>query len=240
MQLIRSGPLKADFGVWAAGVLATNIKDRGQTSQASSQATSKASGKAGPSKKDKEVLPEADAPAKLPSTIHLDGHGAGTDKSPSLDDTPPSLNGKFSKFVATVQLLFAVPILDAAGTVIQLDPPTLTEDFLAAIDESSSIKELTREMMRIMYSKVQETEGKSIDFLLRSADPPAINHALMGYSIGSSFHSIGFSKNKEKLKSSFTMFAWTPPPQDNKVYQDHLRETTNNIADKLLSHPEFK
>ena len=60
MQLLRTGPLKAYFGVWAAGVLATNIKARGQTSQASSQATSKASGKAGPSKKNKEVLPEAD------------------------------------------------------------------------------------------------------------------------------------------------------------------------------------
>ena len=50
MQLLRSGPLKADFGAWAEGVLATNIKARVQTSQASSQATSKASGKGGPSK----------------------------------------------------------------------------------------------------------------------------------------------------------------------------------------------
>lgn len=125
IQPLRSGPLKADFGVWATGVLATNIKATVQTSQASSQAASKASGKADLSKKDKEVLPEADAPAKPLSTIYLDGHGDGTDKASFLDDTSPSLNRKFGNFFATVQLLFPSLILDAAETVIKLDPPPL-------------------------------------------------------------------------------------------------------------------
>lgn len=95
-------------------------------------------------------------------------------------------------------------------------------------------------MMRILDFKLQETEGKGRDFLLRSVDPLAINHALMSYFISSVFPSFGFSKNMKILKSSFTMFASNLFPQDSKVYQDHLRATINNIADELLSQPESK
>ena len=62
----------------------------------------------------------------------------------------------------------------------------------------------------------------------------------MSYFIGGCFPTNGFSKNLEILKSAFTIFAWTPPPSDNKVYQDHLRATTNNVADELLDQPEAK
>ena len=121
------------------------------------------------------------------------------------------------------------------GNVIQINPPTLTDDFLATVEESSSIKELIREMIRILDANLQETEGKSRDFLLKSVDPPAINHDLISYFIGSRFLSIEFTKNMEILKSTFTMFTWNPPPQENKVYLDQLRSTTNNIADELLA-----
>ncbi len=63
-----------------------------------------------------------------------------------------------------IRLLFAVPILDAANNVIQLDPPTITEDFMAAVEESSSIKELSRVMIKILDANLPETEGKSRDF----------------------------------------------------------------------------
>ena len=95
-------------------------------------------------------------------------------------------------------------------------------------------------MIKILDTNLQETEGKSKYFLLRSVDPPTINRVLISYFTGACLPSIGLSKNIEILKSTFTIFAWNPPPKDNKVYQEHLRSTTNNDADKLLSQPESK
>ena len=88
--------------------------------------------------------------------------------------------------------------------------------------------------MRVLEENLLETEGKSRDFLLRSVDPPAVNHALLRYFIGGCFPSLSFSKNLEVLKSTFTIFVWTPPPSNNRLYTDHLRATTNNTADELL------
>ena len=124
--------------------------------------------------------------------------------------------------------------------VIQLDPPTLTEELLAAVAECSSTKELSREMMKILDANLQENEGKSRDLLLRIVDPPSINYALMSYFIGGCFPSNSFSKNLEIIKSAFAIFAWTPPHNDNKVYQDHLKATINNVADELLDQSKAK
>ncbi len=93
-------------------------------------------------------------------------------------------------------------------------------------------------MIKILDADIQESESKSRDFLLRSVDPPSINHALMSYFIGGCFPTNRFSKNLEILKSSFTIFTRTPPPTDNKVYQDHLRATTNNVANEFLDQPK--
>ena len=118
----------------------------------------------------------------------------GSAPDPDTVTSPTPLNGKFSKLVAMIHLLFAVPILDAGGNVIQLDPPTLSEDFLAAVEECTSTKELSREMIKILDANIQESEGKSRDFLLRSVDPPSINHALMFYFIGRCFPTNCFFK----------------------------------------------
>ena len=52
--------------------------------------------------------------------------------------------------MAVVQLLFTVLVLDAGGNVLQLDPPVLSEDFLAAVDNASFIKYLIWDLMKVM------------------------------------------------------------------------------------------
>ena len=93
--------------------------------------------------------------------------------------------------------------------------------------------------MKILDANIQESEGKSRDFLI-SWNPFSINRDLMSYFIGGCFPSNDFSKNLEIIQSAFTIFALTPPPTDNKLYQDHLRATTKNVADELLDQPETK
>ena len=256
LTLVRKGPIKDTFVDWAAGMLALNSKTSSPPPPPTSNfvtnnlATSKSLPSAPSTSPSAPLVPSIiTIPRPTTHNIHTtlptlqqsvaSKHG-GEDSDPVSAASPTVLKGKFSKLVAMIHLLFAVPVLDAAGNVVQLDPPTLTEDFLAAVEECSSTKELSREMMKILDANIQESEGKSRDFLLRSVDPPSINHALMSYFIGGCFPSSGFSKNLEIIKSAFTIFAWTPPPTDNKSYQDHLRATTNNVADELLEQPETK
>ena len=47
---------------------------------------------------------------------------------------------KFSKCVAMIQNLFSITTLDVVGNVVELQPPTLTDDFLEALSTSSSKK----------------------------------------------------------------------------------------------------
>ena len=64
--------------------------------------------------------------------------------------------------------------------------------------------------MRVLDENLQETEGKSKEFILRSVDPSSINHNGISYLIGSCFPPTISPRNIEVLKSSFTMFACTP------------------------------
>ena len=68
-----------------------------------------------------------------------------------------SFGRQFSKFVTKDKLLVPVPVLDATGNMLQLDPPTLTEDFVAAVENVGSIKELSRELMRVLEENLLET-----------------------------------------------------------------------------------
>ena len=93
--------------------------------------------------------------------------------------------------------------------------------------------------MIVLDADLQKIEEKIRDFILSSVDHPSINHALLSYFIYW-FPSIRFSRNIEVLKSSFTIFLWTQPPQDSKSYQEHLKEATNNTVDELLQQPWAK
>ena len=146
---------------------------------------------------------------EVPSTGQLDPSGVqgasegANDNAPNGDPaldpdagdaTPTPLDGKFSKVVATLQLLYAVPLVDAGGTVVQLDLPAFTDDFLAAVGDATSIKDLSRELQHILADHLQENENKSRDFLLRSVNMPVFNHALLSYFLGATFATPTHSK----------------------------------------------
>ena len=44
----------------------------------------------------------------------------------------------------------------------------------------------------------------------------------------------------ESLKPTFSIFVLTPPPINNKGYQDHLKATSNNVADEILEQLEAR
>ena len=125
-----------------------------------------------------------------------------------------------------VQRLFAILLLDAIGNFIQLDPPTFTPNFIEYIFTTTSSKDMSRQLMGILDAHLAEKYKKSKDFILRVADPPSINHALMSYFIEAYFLSL--SKILDSFKSTFALFACTPPPlSTDKDYQLHIRQTSD-------------
>ena len=125
--------------------------------------------------------------------------------------------------------------------MVEIQTPTLTDSFLETLSTSSSNKELSRSMIAIYQSQISDRDNRSRDFILRAADPPSINHALMSYFLGACFPTHSLSRNAETLKSTFTIYSLTPPPSStNKDYQNHLRSTNDNEADFLLDQPETK
>jgi hypothetical protein len=125
--------------------------------------------------------------------------------------------------------------------VVDLTPPTLTDNFLEAISTSSSTKDLSRNLISILQVDQEDRDFKSGDFILRAADPPSINQAFMTYFIGACFPSHSLPKNLETLKSTFNLYSLTPPPSSSdKDYLSHLRATNDNDTDFLLEQPEAK
>ena len=89
--------------------------------------------------------------------------------------------------------------------------------------------------MNLLDNHLAKKEKKSRDFILRVADSPSINHALMSYFIGAYFPSLSFSKIMDSLKSSFTLFAWILPPlSTDKEYQLYLKQISDNAANQML------
>ena len=143
--------------------------------------------------------------------------------------------------MAIVQLFFNIHLLDAAGNVIQLDPNTITPNFLDCISSTTSFKDLSRQLMGILDAHLAEKDRKSRDFILRVAELPPINHVLTRYFIDTYFPSLSLSKILGSLKSTFDFLSWTPPPlSTDKYYQLHLRNTYDNAVDQMLEKHETK
>ena len=140
-----------------------------------------------------------------------------------------------------IQLLFVIPFLDAAGNIIQTDPPTITPNFIECISSATYSKNLSRQLMVLIAAHLAEKDRKSRDFILRIDDPPSINHLFMSYFISAYFPSLFPSKIMDTLKSTFILFSWTPPPlSTDKYYQLHLRNYSDNAVDHMLEQPETK
>ena len=174
LTLVRKGPIKINFEEWAAGILALNSigsspsppPTKQTTSNTSSLPTSSPSSSASPPP---SVVSIANILHTNQQSMGPQQCGGGPAPGPDAVISLTPLNGKFSKLVAMIHLIFTVPILDAGGNVVQLDPPTLSEVFLAAVEECTS--ELSREMIKMLDANIQESEGKSRYFLLSNVDP---------------------------------------------------------------------
>ena len=71
--------------------------------------------------------------------------------------------------------------------------------------------------------------------------PDFLNFPIMSYFVDACFPSLSLSKSMDSLKSSFTLFAWTPPPLSVDIeYQLHLKQASENAADQMLEQPETK
>ena len=142
LTLSRSGPLREDFNLWAAGLLAKFSSQQSGDSCLNIIGAKTSGGSDAPltvtSENDNEeldpvpvqnvVVPPANTPEIAPGGSKtggfLDGGGGGEGGTVQASPTVVSLlDDKFSKFAAMVRLLFTVPVLDATENVLRLDPP---------------------------------------------------------------------------------------------------------------------
>ena len=131
------------------------------------------------------------------ANLDLDPHKApaAPQQSPPATVTPQStlpdnngtassqvtVPGKFNKFVALVKLLFAVPTFDAADDLMMVTPESLSSSLKDSLTTTISIKDLSRDIISILAHLFDTECTQSRDFLLKAADPPVINHALIGF-----------------------------------------------------------
>ena len=162
----------------------------------------------------------------------------------SLDNTSitttPSVLSKFLKFVAMVRLLFPSLFLDAADNISQLNPPTLTPNFIKRISFATLSKDLSRQLIEL----IDAHPAKSIRRVGILSSEFLIHHQLIMHSWVTSLELSSRPSPSPKswtAWNSFTLFTWTPSPfSTGKEYQLHLRKKLDNEADHMLEQPETK
>ena len=114
-----------------------------------------------------------------------------------------------------VDVLLAVPTLNAVDELIELDVLELTADLAEFVRTALSNKVLSHMLTNTLYARVKGTNGNSRDYILHSADLPVITQATTTYLLSSQFASPRNS-SIDALKDSFNMFSFTPLPSTKK------------------------
>ena len=153
------------------------------------------------------------------------------------DDESEDEGKKFEPFLHMLDVLLAVPTLNAADELLELDAPHLTADLTEFVRTASSNKVLSRMLTNALHARVNGRDGNSRDYILHSADLPVIGQATTTYLLSSQFASPR-SSSIEALKNSFNIFSLTPPPLKSKAYDEHLRDCSRNHADDILEQPD--
>ena len=98
----------------------------------------------------------------------------------SEDDEP-----KFAPFLQMLEILLAVGTVDAQDDLLDVVPPTFSDDLNDATRSASSAKVLARSILNCLQARVHGVERRSRDYLLNSVDLPLISQATTSYLIAS-------------------------------------------------------
>ena len=151
-----------------------------------------------------------------------------------------SIPEKFSRFIQILRTMFAIPIFDAEGDIAGLEPASLVDDLLGVITTSTTNNCLSWSII-VYFNTLIESEEKLGDFLIKLANPPLLNHAILGYFIGKNFPNLPIHNMLDTLKTSLIILALTPPRISQSFeFNEHVRLTEVNTAGFILEEPEHK
>ena len=118
---------------------------------------------------------------------------------------------KFTPFLQMLEILLAVGTVDAQDDLLEVVPPTFSDDLNDATRSASSAKVLARSILNSLQARVHGVERRSRDYLLTNVDLPLISQATTSYLIASQFPMPG-PTSLESYKQCFNIFCFCPPP----------------------------
>ena len=140
-----------------------------------------------------------------------------------------------------LEILLVHGTLDAMDNIIQLEPPTFTDDLDDYLKVCGSTKEMSRCIQNTLNTRLNGPDGSSWGFIIQAGYMLVIGHALWVYFLGSQFMSPQMHLSLDSYKSSFNIFCLTPPPlTPTSEYNEHVKSYTTHNADSLLEQPEIR
>ena len=157
-------------------------------------------------------------------------HLTSDDESDAGDDQ------KYQAFLQMLEVLLPIPLLDAQDQIIELIPPTFTDDLVEFTKTATSTRALSRQLLNAIQARINGPEGKSRDYLYQSVELPILGQATMTYLINSMF-ATPRNATIDAFKNTFNIFSLLPPSY-NKAYDDHVYTCNKNNADDILEQAD--
>ena len=90
---------------------------------------------------------------------------------------------RFAPFLQMLEILYVLPIFDAMGTLVGLQPPEFTDDLLEFTKTAKSEKAFVRKLTNALHSRMVGEDANSRDYILQAVDFPVQGEALTKYFI---------------------------------------------------------
>ena len=172
---------------------------------------------------------------KVPEVVNIPEQKSPTAESKASESTV--INEKLTAFL---QVLLAKPVFDQEGSIIYLEPATISDSLQEILTSTTKISEQARMVADAMKVLLEDVSNEKY-YISRSVNFPYMSSTVITYALQTHYHTESIDVDMESLKKSFSLLTLLPPPRNqSEEYSGFINSSKNVEVDKLLDQPEDK